>query len=58
MTILLVVLMLAVLGVLLAGVITMARGGDSAKQNKLMIWRVALQGTALLVLGSLFLFSR
>jgi type II secretory pathway pseudopilin PulG len=43
--------LLAVLGTLLFGVFTMARGGDDArKSNKLMQYRVMLQGAALVLL--------
>jgi hypothetical protein len=43
--------LLAVLGVLAAGMIGLARGsGDPARSNRLMRWRVALQGAALLLL--------
>ncbi len=41
--------LLSVLGVLAAGMIGLARGGDPARSNKLMQWRVALQGAALLL---------
>ena len=45
-----VLLMLATLGVLLAGVITLARGGgDPVRSNQLMRWRVILQASALLL---------
>lgn len=45
------VTLLAVLGVLAAGMIGMARSdGDPKRSNKLMQWRVALQGGALLLL--------
>lgn len=42
--------MLATLGVLFAGLITMARGGSGATSNKLMRYRVLLQGAAILLL--------
>ncbi len=42
-------LMLATLGVLFAGLIGLARGGDPARANQLMRWRVILQGAALLL---------
>lgn len=53
------VLMLAVAGVLLSGIVLMAVGGDTNKRhgNKLMIARVSLQGLALLVLALLFFVS-
>ena len=43
--------LLAVLAVLLAGVFSMARGGEFNRKygNKLMRWRVGLQGAALLL---------
>ena len=43
-------LMFAILGVLFAGLITMARGGSGATSNKLMRYRVLLQGVAILLL--------
>lgn len=43
-------LMLATVGVLLAGVVGLARGGgDPMRSNRLMRWRVLLQGAALLL---------
>jgi hypothetical protein len=43
-------LMLATVGVLFAGVIGVARGGGNpARSNQLMRWRVILQGAALLL---------
>lgn len=49
---LLMLAMLATLGVLLFGVLTMARGGEFNRRygNKLMRARVLLQGIALLIL--------
>ena len=42
--------MLATLGVLIAGMVGMVRGGgDPARSNVLMRWRVLLQGVALLL---------
>jgi hypothetical protein len=41
--------MLATLGVLLAGVIGLARGDDPARGNVLMRWRVVLQAVALVL---------
>jgi tellurite resistance protein TehA-like permease len=41
--------MLAVLGVLLFGVINMAKGGNPQRSNKLMQLRVWMQGAALLL---------
>ncbi len=50
LNILVAVALLSTLGVLAAGMIGMARGGDPARSNRLMQWRVALQGAALLLL--------
>jgi hypothetical protein len=44
-------LLLSVLGVLVAGMVGMVRGGDPHRSNKLMQWRVLLQGAALLLLA-------
>jgi hypothetical protein len=43
------VLMLATLGVLIAGTVGMLREGDPRRSNKLMQWRVLLQGAAILL---------
>ncbi len=53
--VLLVVVMLAVLGVLGAGMIGVARGGDPASSNRLMRWRVMLQGLAIAIFALLML---
>ena len=52
--------MVAVVVVLLAGVVTMARGGQTSLKygNKLMRWRVILQGVVLLLLLGVWLASR
>jgi len=51
LTVLVVLLMLATVGVLFAGLIGLARGSpDPARSNRLMRWRVILQGSALLLL--------
>jgi NADH:ubiquinone oxidoreductase subunit 6 (subunit J) len=57
-TILLILAMAGVLGVLLAGVTTMLRGGNPRRSNKLMQARVIMQGLALLLLAILMLLSR
>ena len=49
LTILLVLALLGVLGILGMGVVTMVRGGDPRRSNKLMQSRVLLQGIALLL---------
>ena len=43
------ILMLATLGVLIAGMVGMVREGDPRRSNKLMQWRVLLQGAAILL---------
>jgi Hypoxia induced protein conserved region len=49
--ILVVLTMLATLGVLFAGLIGLARGSsDPRRSNRLMQWRVILQGSAILLL--------
>lgn len=57
--IVLVLLMLAVAGVLATGLVAMVRGGEFNEKhgNRLMQWRVYLQGAALLLLGVMFLLS-
>ena len=47
--ILVVLAMLATLGVLLFGIINMAKGGNPQRSNKLMQLRVWMQGAALLL---------
>ena len=53
LTVLVVLALLSVVGVLAAGLIGLARGGDDsaslARSNKLMQWRVGLQGVALVL---------
>ena len=48
---LVIIAMLMTLGVLFAGLITMARGGDFNRKhgNRLMRWRVMMQGVAILL---------
>lgn len=50
LTILVLIFMLGTLGVLIAGLIGMVREGDPRRSNKLMQWRVLLQGATLLLL--------
>ncbi len=51
--------LLGTLGVLFAGVITLAQPNhDPRRSNALMRWRVVLQGTALLLLALLLLLAR
>jgi hypothetical protein len=60
LTVLILLAMLAVLGVLFAGILGMARseGGNPARSNALMRWRVGLQALALVLLGLLMLIHR
>ena len=53
------VLLLAILGVLVFGVVTMGRGGAGAgeRSNRLMRWRVILQFAALAIILLFFLIS-
>jgi hypothetical protein len=54
LTILVGVLMLATLGVLFAGLFGLVQGGGNpARSNRLMRWRVILQGAALLLFALL-----
>ncbi len=55
--VLLIIALALTLGVLFAGLITMARGGEVSRKygNKLMRWRVIMQGIALLILVLAFL---
>jgi len=54
LAILVAILMLATLGVLFAGLFGLVRGGgDPRRSNKLMQWRVILQGAALLLFALL-----
>ena len=47
------------LGVLLAGVVGLARGGqDPRRSNELMRWRVIMQALALVLLAMLMLLAR
>jgi len=57
-TILLGLALAGVLGVLLTGVVTMVRGGNPRRSNKLMQARVIMQGLALLLLAILMLLGR
>jgi hypothetical protein len=52
-------LMLATLGVLLAGMVGLVRGGgDPRRSNQLMRWRVVLQGVTLLLFALLMTLLR
>ena len=58
--VLLIVALVATLGVVCAGLIAMARGGEFNRKhgNRLMRWRVALQGLALVLLATLMLVGK
>jgi ABC-type Na+ efflux pump permease subunit len=56
--VLIVIAMLAVLGTLALGVISMVRGGDPRRSNKLMQSRVLLQGVALLLFAIFMMMYR
>ncbi len=59
LTILVGIAMLATLGVLLAGILGMAGGGDnSGRAQKLMRWRVGLQFIALALFAVLMLLLK
>ncbi len=49
LTVLLFVGMMAVLGVLVAGIVGVARGMGPAYSNRMMRWRVLLQGGCLVI---------
>jgi hypothetical protein len=49
LTVLIGILMLGTLGVLIAGLLGMVREGDPRRSNKLMQWRVLLQGATILL---------
>jgi hypothetical protein len=53
--------MLGVVGALFFGLFTMARGGgeaDARRGNRLMRWRVILQGAALALIGLAMLLAK
>lgn len=59
LVIIIVILMLGTLGVLFAGLFGLVRGGgDPRRSNKLMQWRVILQGAALLLFALLMTLLR
>jgi hypothetical protein len=57
LNIILALLMIAVVAVLSAGIFGLARGTTPERSNKLMRWRVILQGVAIVVLALIF-FTR
>ncbi|HUZ71863.1 MAG TPA: twin transmembrane helix small protein [Stellaceae bacterium] len=56
--VLVVIAMLAALGTLGLGIISMARGGNPRRSNKLMQMRVILQGVAILLFAMFMLLYR
>lgn len=58
LTILLAAAMLGTLGVLIAGMVGMARGQSGARSQKLMRYRVIMQGIALVIFALLMLSMR
>ncbi|HZH47317.1 MAG TPA: twin transmembrane helix small protein [Roseococcus sp.] len=58
LTVLVALSMLGTLGVLVAGLVAMARGTDSGTSQKLMRYRVLLQGAALALFGVLMLLLK
>jgi len=56
--ILLMVVMLSILVVLGLGMVGVARGGNPQRSNRLMQWRVGLQGVALLIFVLLMMTRR
>ena len=58
-TILVVLAMLGTVGMLIAGLVSVARGSpDPARSNRLMRWRVVLQGAAVLMFVLLLTIMR
>jgi hypothetical protein len=57
---LVIILVFATFGVLIAGVVLMAMGGKANAKygNALMRWRVMLQGAALLLIALLFFMGK
>jgi len=59
LVVVLVLLMIGTLGVLVMGVIGMVRGGgDPARSNRLMRYRVAFQAAALVIFGLLLMLLK
>jgi len=56
LSILLAILLVAITGVLFTGIAAMSRGGEFNRRhgNRLMRWRLYLQGAAVLVIGLIF----
>jgi Hypoxia induced protein conserved region len=58
LTILLVLTLIGVLGVLGAGFVTLSRGGNPRRSNKLMQTRIIMQALALVLLAALMLLGK
>ena len=59
LTVLIVMALVGVLGVLVAGMVAMVRGeGDATRSNRLMRYRVILQGAAVALFMLLMLLQR
>ncbi|MDR3532326.1 MAG: twin transmembrane helix small protein [Rhodopila sp.] len=58
LTVLVGIMLLATLGVLIAGLVGLVRESDPRRSNKLMRWRVILQGATLLLLAILMSLLR
>ena len=59
MTVLVILAMLATVGMLVAGLVGVVRGTpDPARSNRIMRWRVGLQGAAVLMFVVLLRMSR
>jgi hypothetical protein len=58
LTVLLGLMLLATLGVLVAGMVGLIRGSTPERSNQLMRWRVILQGAALVILAILMSMLR
>lgn len=54
MNALVLILMAVLLVVLIRGIITLARGTDASKSNRLMVWRVVIQGLILFLIMAFF----
>lgn len=59
LTVLVILAMLATVGLLVAGLVGIVRGSpDPARSNRIMRWRVVLQGAAVLMFVALLMISR
>jgi len=60
LSVLLALLLVAITGVLFTGIAAMSRGGDFNRRygNKLMRWRLILQGAAVVVIALIFFVNQ